>query len=132
MKLTDLEISFSDEAGAHPVVHGIDLSIAPGERLAIVGESGSGKSTTAASVLGLLPGTGHLTGGSIEFRGEDITHAPERRMRALRGRQIGLVPQDPMSNLNPVARVGHQITETLITHRVVGRSAARDRAIELM
>ena len=132
VQITDLEISFSDEHGAHPVVHGVDLSIAPGERLAIVGESGSGKSTTAASILGLLPGTGHVTGGSIEFRGEDITHAPERRMRELRGRQIGLVPQDPMSNLNPVARVGHQITEALITHRVTSRSHAKGRAVELM
>lgn len=132
VRITDLEVSFSDEHGAHPVLRGIELSIAAGERVAIVGESGSGKSTTAASILDLLPGTGQVTAGSIEFRGEDITHASERRMRELRGRQIGLVPQDPMSNLNPVARVGHQITEALITHRVTTRSQAKDRAVELM
>ncbi len=115
-----------------PVVHGVDLTVRPGHRVAIVGESGSGKSTTAAAAIGLLPGTGRVTGGTIEFDGEDVTAAGERRLRQLRGRQIGLVPQDPMSNLNPVARVGRQIAETLVTHGLARGRAARERAVELM
>ena len=80
---------------------GVNLDIYPGETVAIVGESGSGKSTTAHSIIGLLPGGGHVTGGTITFDGRDITHASPKELTALRGADIGLVPQDPMSNLNP-------------------------------
>jgi peptide/nickel transport system ATP-binding protein len=130
LRISGLEVSYGREAP--PVVHGVDLTVRQGHRVALVGESGSGKSTTAAAAIGLLPGTGHVTGGSIEFDGEDVTAAGERRMRQLRGRQIGLVPQDPMSNLNPVARVGRQIAETLVMHGMARGRAARERAVELM
>jgi peptide/nickel transport system ATP-binding protein len=132
LEITDLEVCYADRSGARPVLHGIDLTIAEGERVAIVGESGSGKSTTAAAVINLLPGSGHVSRGTIRFRGEDVTHASEKRLRALRGRQVGLVPQDPMSNLNPVTRVGQQIAETLVAHGISGRSQAKKRAVELM
>jgi peptide/nickel transport system ATP-binding protein len=132
LRIRGLEVSYSHERELRPVVHGVDLTVGRGQRVAIVGESGSGKSTTAAAAIGLLPGTGRVTGGSIEFDGEDITGADERRLRRLRGRRIGLVPQDPMSNLNPVARVGRQIAETLVTHRLARGRAARERAVELM
>jgi peptide/nickel transport system ATP-binding protein len=98
----------------------------------VVGESGSGKSTSAHAVIGLLPGSGRITGGRIRFRGEDITHADEKRLRRLRGREIGLVPQDPMSNLNPVARVGRQVGETLVVHGLATRREAPKRAIEIL
>ncbi|WP_219413025.1 dipeptide ABC transporter ATP-binding protein [Pseudonocardia nigra] len=136
LRIRDLEVSYADHAVLRPVVHGIDLTVGRGQRVAIVGESGSGKSTSAAAAIGLLPGTGRVTGGTIEFDGEDVTTAitagDERRLRRLRGRQIGLVPQDPMSNLNPVARVGRQIAETLVTHRLARGQAAKRRAVELM
>jgi peptide/nickel transport system ATP-binding protein len=83
-------------------------------------------------VIGLLPGSGRITGGRIRFRGEDITHADEKRLRRLRGREIGLVPQDPMSNLNPVARVGRQVGETLVVHGLATRREAPKRAIEIL
>ncbi|MHA6629948.1 dipeptide ABC transporter ATP-binding protein [Pseudonocardia sichuanensis] len=136
LRIRDLEVAYAGSGGLRPVVHGVDLTVRRGHRVAVVGESGSGKSTSAAAAIGLLPGTGRVTGGSIEFDGEDVTRAittgDERRLRRLRGREIGLVPQDPMSNLNPVARVGRQIAETLVTHRLARGRAARERAVELM
>ncbi|MEU0514575.1 ABC transporter ATP-binding protein [Amycolatopsis sp. NPDC006125] len=128
LRVEDLRVSF----GGTEVVHGADLTIMPGERVAVVGESGSGKSTTAHAVLGLLPGAGRVTGGRIAVRGEDVTHAGEKRMRRLRGREIGLVPQDPMTNLNPVARVGRQVAETLVTHGLATRREAMARAVEIL
>ncbi|MBC2934638.1 ABC transporter ATP-binding protein [Nocardioides sp. zg-1228] len=128
LRITDLEVSYYGT----PALHGVDLTVAEGERVALVGESGSGKSTTAAAVIGLLPGGGTVTRGRIEFRGEDVTHADERRLRRLRGRQVGLVPQDPMSNLNPATRVGQQVAETLVAHRLASRREARRRAVELL
>ena len=128
LSIRDLEVSY----GGTPVLHGIDLDIAEGERVALVGESGSGKSTTAAAVLDLLPPGGRVTRGSISFRDEDVAHADPRRLRGLRGKEVGLVPQDPMSNLNPATRVGHQVAETLAAHGVAQGRAAWDRAVELL
>ena len=132
LEISDLEVSFRGRDGLRPVLHGVDLSVGEGERVAIVGESGSGKSTTAAAVINLLPGTGVITRGSVSFRGEDVTRADDRRLRELRGRQVGLIPQDPMSNLNPVTRVGQQIAETLQAHGMARGSQANARAVELM
>jgi peptide/nickel transport system ATP-binding protein len=128
LSLRDLEVSY----GGTPVLHGIDLDLAEGERVALVGESGSGKSTTAAAVLNLLPPGGAVTRGSIRFRGEDVAHADPRRLRGLRGKEVGLVPQDPMSNLNPATRVGQQVAETLVAHGVASGAEARRRAVELL
>jgi peptide/nickel transport system ATP-binding protein len=127
-----LEVAYRTDGELRTVLHGDSFSIRPGERVAIVGESGSGKSTTAAAVLGLLPGSGRITGGRIEFKGEDITAPSATRLATLRGREIGLVPQDPMSNLNPVLRVGRQIAETLTAHGLASGEQARTRAVELM
>ena len=128
LEIDNLRVAF----GADTVVHGVDLRVMPGERVAVVGASGSGKSTTAHAVMGLLPGSGRITGGRILLRGEDITHAGEARLRQLRGREVGLVPQDPMSNLNPVLRVGRQVAETLVTHGLATRREAAARAVEIM
>jgi peptide/nickel transport system ATP-binding protein len=104
-----------DEATApvRPILEIKDLAITPGETVAIVGESGSGKSTTALAAIGLLPNNGRVSGGQILLDGEDIAHASEKRMIELRGSHIGMVPQDPMSNLNPVWKIGYQVRETL-------------------
>ncbi|MEC3956961.1 ABC transporter ATP-binding protein [Nocardia sp. CDC153] len=128
LEISDLRVAFGDVTA----VNGVDVTLAPGERLAVVGASGSGKSTLAQAIIGLLPGAGRVTGGSIRWRGEDLGAADEKRMRRLRGREIGLVPQDPMSNLNPVSRIGTQVSETLLAHGLYGRRAARERAIELL
>ncbi|MDO9380262.1 MAG: ABC transporter ATP-binding protein [Nocardioidaceae bacterium] len=132
LDVRDLRVGYRGRDGVVPALHGVSLQVHEGERVAVVGESGSGKSTTAAAVLSLLPGSGRVTGGTIAFRGEDVTHADEKRLRRLRGREVGLVPQDPMSNLNPSMRVGPQIAETLVAHGLATRSEAKERAIALM
>jgi peptide/nickel transport system ATP-binding protein len=113
-----------------PAVRGVDLTVRRGHTVAVVGESGSGKSTTAAAILGLLPPDGRITAGRIVFDGRDITGADRRLLRSLRGSAIGYVPQDPMTNLNPVWKVGFQIREALRAN-TDGREARR-RVLELL
>ncbi|WP_284980703.1 ABC transporter ATP-binding protein [Arthrobacter sp. efr-133-TYG-118] len=113
LEIRDLAISFQTASGEFQAVKNAHLTIMPGETVAIVGESGSGKSTTALAAIGLLPENGRVSGGQILLDGEDISDAPERRMIELRGNTIGMVPQDPMSNLNPVWKIGYQVRETL-------------------
>jgi peptide/nickel transport system ATP-binding protein len=125
LSVEGLHVTFGTDA---PALRGVDLTMAPGQTVAMVGESGSGKSTTAAAVLGLLPPGGRITAGRIVFDGRDITTADHRVMRSLRGRSIGYVPQDPATNLNPVWNVGFQIREAL---RINGPQA-RSRAVELL
>jgi peptide/nickel transport system ATP-binding protein len=127
LSVEGLEVRFGSHA---PAVRGMDLSIMPGQTVAVVGESGSGKSTTAAAILGLLPPGGRITAGRIVFDGLDITAADRRLLRSIRGRCIGYVPQDPMTNLNPVWKVGFQIREALRAN-TDGRQARR-RAVELL
>lgn len=127
LSVEGLEVRFGND---EPAVRGVDLTVLPGQTVAVVGESGSGKSTTAAAVLGLLSPGGRITGGRIVFDGRDIAGADTRLLRALRGREIGYVPQDPMTNLNPVWKVGFQIREALRVN-TNGRDARR-RALELL
>ena len=127
LSVEGLEVRFGDHA---PSVCGVDLTVRRGQTLAVVGESGSGKSTTAAAILGLLPPGGRITAGRIVFDGRDITAADRRTLRSIRGRSIGYVPQDPMTNLNPVWKVGFQIREALRAN-TDGRKARR-RALELL
>lgn len=110
------QLSVSYRAG-QPAVNRLSLSIAQGETLAIVGESGSGKSTLANAILGLLPDNAQISAGELWVDGNDLTHASERQKRSLRGRTIGLVPQDPMVSLNPTLRIGQQIAEALVLAR---------------
>ena len=132
LKITDLEVTFTTSTGVVPAVRGANLTIYPGQTVAIVGESGSGKSTTAAAVIGLLPGTGKVTGGSIEFDGKELTKMSSKEWIELRGSGIGLVPQDPMSNLNPVLRIGTQVKEALLANNIVPKSEAGERVTELL
>ncbi|MFF7888949.1 dipeptide ABC transporter ATP-binding protein [Streptomyces sp. NPDC020794] len=132
LDIRQLRISYRTRAGAVPAVRGIDLTVRPGEVVALVGESGSGKSTSAQAVMGLLPRGGSLDGGEILFAGVDLARADERALRGLRGREIGLIPQDPMLSLNPVQRIGGQVAEALHVHRLADRPAAARRAVELL
>lgn len=132
LELRDLEISFTSSTGVVNAVRGANLAIYPGQSVAIVGESGSGKSTTAMSIIGLLPGTGKVTGGSILFEGTDITTLSNKQMQKYRGSEIGLVPQDPMTNLNPVWKIGSQVRESLKANNVVPNSEMDQRVTELL
>ncbi|OMH28332.1 ABC transporter ATP-binding protein [Tersicoccus phoenicis] len=132
LSVTDLSVSFGTAHGSVAAVQGASLTLHRGRTLAIVGESGSGKSTTAMSVIGLLPGNGRVTGGSIVFDGQELVGLPESRMRTIRGRQIGLVPQDPMSNLNPVTKIGTQVAETLLVHGLATRKDVDAKVVAVL
>lgn len=132
LEVKDLNIAFGSGKNPIPTVHDANFQIYPGETVAIVGESGSGKSTTARAIIDLLPATGHVTSGSIVFQGEELAGASDKQMSAIRGRKIGLVPQDPMTNLNPVWTIGQQITEALAANHIAKGKAAKARACELL
>ena len=129
LALDGLEVRYGTD---DPAVAGVDLTVYAGQTVAVVGESGSGKSTVAAAVLGLLPAGGRITGGHIAFDGTDLTGADERTRRSVRGTGIGYVPQDPMTNLNPVWKVGFQIREALRANDVTDRAVARARSVQLL
>jgi peptide/nickel transport system ATP-binding protein len=132
LEIKDLEITFTTSSGPVKGVRSANLEVYPGETVAIVGESGSGKSTTAMAIAHLLAKNGSITGGQILFEGRDITHVSEKEIRVLRGDQVGLVPQDPMSNLNPMWKVGSQIRETLAANGVASGGEARKRTVQLL
>ncbi|EAR24563.1 Putative peptide ABC transport system ATP-binding protein [marine actinobacterium PHSC20C1] len=132
LKIRGLEVGFETQRGVVPAVRGIDLTLYQGQSLAIVGESGSGKSTTAQAVIGLLPGTGKVLGGSIEFEGNDLTKFSDAQFAEVRGSQIGYVPQDPMSNLNPVWSIGFQVEEAIKANGIAQGKEARQRTIEVL
>ncbi|MBK0417876.1 ABC transporter ATP-binding protein [Leucobacter sp. CSA1] len=133
LSVRDLKVAFKAKKEMNEVVHGLDFDVYPGETVAIVGESGSGKSTTMHAVIDLLPGTGRITGGSVKWKGRELVGIGRRDMEAVRGREIGLVPQDPMSNLNPVWSVGFQVEEAVRANGLAkGRKAVRERAIEVL
>ena len=119
LEVKDLAIDFTtDRNRAVHAVRDVSFSVYPGQWVAIVGESGSGKSTSAMSVLGLLPGTGHVVGGSIKLDGQELVGLKQKDFDKLRGSKMGLVPQDPMSNLNPVWRIGTQVKEALVANNM--------------
>ena len=133
LRVRDLKVAFHTQDGENEVLHGISFDVMPGETLAIVGESGSGKSTTATAVVNLLPGNGKITGGTVELEGRDLTALSSNAMEEVRGRDIGFVPQDPMSNLNPVWSIGFQVKEAIRANGIVqGRAAVKERAIEVL
>lgn len=132
LSVEGLAVDFTTIDGVVHAVEGVDLEIRPGETVAIVGESGSGKSTTAMAIIGLLAGGGRIAAGSIRLDGRDISHVSESELRTIRGRDIGLVPQDPMSNLNPVAKIGTQVAETLLAHGLATRQNVQSKVVEAL
>lgn len=133
LEVDDLSVSFSTYNGEVQAVRGVSLSLGEKETLAIVGESGSGKSVTAQSIMGLIPmPPGKFTNGSIMFKGEDLTQKSEKQMEEIRGKQISMIFQDPMTSLNPTMTVGNQIAEGLIKHQNMSKKAANKRVLELL
>ena len=132
LEVKDLRVGFRAGKQVLPAVDGANLVIYPGQTVAVVGESGSGKSTMAHAIIDLLPGKGKVTGGAIEFEGRDITKSDRKAILALRGSSIGLVPQDPMSNLNPLWTIGFQIKEALTANGIADGKAADRRVVELL
>ena len=132
LSVKNLSTEFPVKKGIVKAVEDVSFDVDAGEILAIVGESGSGKSVTSLSVMGLLAEPGHVAGGSMEFEGKDLVHLSEREYRALRGNDMAMIFQEPMTSLNPVYRIGNQIVEAIRTHEKVGKKEARERAIDLL
>ena len=132
LEVKNLRTQFPTRAGLVKAVDGVSFSIGEGELLGLVGESGCGKSITALSIMRLISSPGKITGGSILFKGEDLVSASPDRLRGIRGNDIAMIFQDPMTSLNPVFTVGEQIAEALRLHRNLDRKQAREAAIEAM
>ena len=132
LQVKDLSVSFNAFAGKVQAVRHIDFELYKGETLVIVGESGSGKSVTTKAVLGILPKNGHIDSGEIIYKGEDMAKYKEKDFYKIRGKQISLVFQDPLSALNPIMKIGKQITEALVLSGGFERKKAKAKAIELM
>ena len=132
LKIENLEVSFTTEDGVVQAVRGVDFEVGENEVLAVVGESGSGKSVTMLSVLGLHPAQRTEVTGTISWQGENLLQADAERLRQVRGGEISMIFQDPLTALNPVHTVGRQITEMVRVHRHLSRKAARERAIEML
>jgi oligopeptide/dipeptide ABC transporter ATP-binding protein len=128
LRIDGLHVGFGDRE----VVRGVDLRISPGEVVGLVGESGSGKSMTALAIMRLLPPGGAVTSGRISFRGQDLRECSASALNRLRGSQIGMIFQDPLTALNPAMSIGRQLTDTIRTHQPLGNKAAMARAEELL
>jgi peptide/nickel transport system ATP-binding protein len=128
LEIRDLATHFFTKAGVVKAVDGVSLHVSAGEILGLVGESGSGKSITGFSILGLIDPPGRIVGGSIRFRGRELTSAGEDELRTLRGDRIAMIFQDPMMTLNPVLRIDTQMIEAVRVHHAVSKAEARDRA----
>jgi oligopeptide transport system ATP-binding protein len=133
LEVKDLNISFHTFSGEVKAIRGVNFELKKGETLAIVGESGSGKSVTTKAIMRLLPpANSEITQGEILFDGKDLTKLTDRQMQKIRGKDISMIFQDPMTSLNPTMTVGKQIMEPLIKHQNMSKSAARERALQLL
>jgi peptide/nickel transport system ATP-binding protein len=132
LEVRHLRVEFPSRRGTLLALDDISFSIAPGEVLGVVGESGAGKSLTGSAIIGLLDPPGRIAGGAILLAGRRIDNLPYEQMRAIRGRKIGAIFQDPLTSLNPLYTIGRQLIETIRTHLPVGEYEARDRAVKLL
>ena len=132
LEVKNLSVEFTTRHGTLKALNEVSFSIAAGEVVGVVGESGAGKSLTGAAIIGLLEPPGRISGGEILLAGRRIDQLPDDQMRKIRGREIGAIFQDPLTSLNPLYTVGHQLTETIVTHLPLTWSQGRNRAIELL
>ncbi|MDC0038988.1 ABC transporter ATP-binding protein [Gammaproteobacteria bacterium] len=133
LSVKNLTVEFTTRDGIAPVIDDLSFDLAPGETLSLVGESGCGKSMTALAIMGLIPSPpGRVASGSISLAGEDLLQTSDTRMRAVRGNEISMVFQEPMTSLNPVFTVGEQISETLRRHQGLNRRQAKALSIEML
>ena len=132
LSVKNLSTEFPVKKGIVRAVEDVSFDVDQGEILAIVGEPGSGKSVTSLSIMGLLAEPGHVAGGSLEFEGKDLATLSEKQYRELRGNDMAMIFQEPMTSLNPVYRVGNQIVEAIRTHEKVSKAEAKDRAVDLL
>ncbi|MFC3226875.1 ABC transporter ATP-binding protein [Marinibaculum pumilum] len=132
LEVAGLHMSVGRGRAAVPILRGVDLSVAPGEVLGLVGESGAGKSMVGRTVLDLLPGSARVTAGTVRYRGRDLLAMPVAERRRLLGAKIALIPQDPMTALNPVHRIGRQVTDVLRLHLALSKAEALARAEALL
>src|SRR5688572_20229712 len=133
LQIRGLRTYFHTESGTAKAVDGVDLDVMPGEVLGLVGESGSGKSVTALSVLRLIPDPpGRIVGGEILFKGRNLLNLPWPEMRQVRGREISMIFQEPMTSLNPVFTIGMQVKEMILAHEPGDKERAHGRAVEML
>jgi peptide/nickel transport system ATP-binding protein len=132
LEVDDLKVRFRTEDGVVRAVDGVSFGLERGKVLGIVGESGSGKSVTAMTILGLTRGVNASFEGEVKYRGENLLHKSESELRRFRGNEIAMIFQDPMTSLNPVYRVGAQVSEVITTHEDVSKEVARRRAVQLL
>lgn len=132
LRVRDLQVTFRTMAGTVDAVQHVSFDVEHGETVAIVGESGSGKSTTAMAIIRLLASNATIANGSIQLEGRELVGLAESKMRDLRGNEIGMVPQDPMSNLNPVSKIGTQVAETLLVHKKATRRDVGAKVVEAL
>jgi peptide/nickel transport system ATP-binding protein len=132
LQVKNLRVEFPTRRGNLLALDDVSFDIAPGEILGVVGESGAGKSLTGAAIIGLLEPPGRIAAGEVRLDGERIDNLPYERMRAIRGRKIGAIFQDPLTSLNPLYTIGRQLTETISTHLPMTEAQARERAISLL
>lgn len=132
LDIQQLETTFFTHVGPVQAVRQVDLKVERGEAVGIVGESGCGKSVMSMSIMGLVANPGKIVGGQINFEGQDLTQLTEKELRHIRGNKIAMIFQDPMTSLNPVKKIGSQITEVLHLHQDISREDANKRAVELL
>jgi peptide/nickel transport system ATP-binding protein len=132
LEIKNLSTEFHTEEGVITAIRDVSLTLYPSETLGIVGESGCGKSVTALSIMGLLPYSGKISQGSIRFKGQDILKKTKKEMRAIRGKEISMIFQEPMTSLNPVFTIGDQIMEAIIIHQKISKKEALVKAVEAL
>src|SRR5919201_5902846 len=132
LSVSDLAVSFNTDEGLVQAVDGVSFDLSAGEVLAVVGESGCGKSVTAMTLMGLTRSPNARFGGQAHYRGTELVGASEEELQRIRGAEIAMIFQDPMTSLNPVVRIGDQIVEQIQAHTGMPDAAARERAIELL
>lgn len=132
LSINNLNISFNLEDGVYKAVNNVSLSIKKGSIHALVGESGCGKSITSLAILKLLPKTATITGGKILFENNNLTELSQKEMQKIRGAKIALIPQDPLTSLNPLYTIGNQLTEIITLHQSLSKDEAKDKAIEAL